>query len=144
MNQIDKDSFLTILIPREGAIAAIRVAEEINMQEAKPIDLTSGKIQTFQEKDVWEALKECYDPEIPVNIVDLGLVYEVKIDGSTVNVKMTLTAPGCAMGPVIGNDVKTRLLQIQGVESANVQLVFSPMWDPSMMTEDAKNMLGIS
>jgi metal-sulfur cluster biosynthetic enzyme len=117
-----------------------KAADEIS----QPIDLTSGSVLTFQEKDIWEALKECYDPEIPVNIVDLSLVYEVKIDGNKVNIKMTLTAPGCAMGPVIANDVKTRLLQIPGVESANVQLVLSPMWNPSMMTEDAKNMLGIT
>jgi metal-sulfur cluster biosynthetic enzyme len=125
------------------AIAAILVVGKNYMIDSKPIDLTAGSVQSFQEKDVWEALKECYDPEIPVNIVDLGLVYSVSIDGNFVSIKMTLTAPGCAMGPVIANDVKSRLMSIPGIEKADVQLVFSPMWNPSMMTEDAKNMLGI-
>jgi probable FeS assembly SUF system protein SufT len=100
------------------------------------------------EDRVWGQLKECYDPEIPVNIVALGLVYDVNIgedmgaDGSTVNVKMTLTAPGCGMGPVLAEDVKSRLNQLAGVIDADVEVVFDPPWNPSMMTEAARLQLG--
>lgn len=100
------------------------------------------------EAKVWDALKECYDPEIPVNIVDLGLVYEVKIDDSipgeaNVYVKMTLTAPGCGMGPVIANDVKRRVQTVQDVRNVRVDLVFDPAWNPGMMSEAAKLQLNM-
>lgn len=107
-----------------------------------PIDLNSGAVSQYTENDLWEAMRECYDPEIPVNIVDLGLVYELKAEGEKVTVKMTLTAPGCGMGPMIANDVKMRLLQVPGVSTADVQLVFTPIWNPSMMAEEAKKLLG--
>jgi probable FeS assembly SUF system protein SufT len=100
------------------------------------------------EERIWSQLKECYDPEIPVNIVELGLVYDVDIDetqgagGSIINVKMTLTAPGCGMGPVLAEDVKSRLNQLAGVVDADVELVFDPPWNPSMMTEAARLQLG--
>jgi probable FeS assembly SUF system protein SufT len=97
---------------------------------------------------IWEALKECYDPEIPVNIVDLGLVYEIKVDDSipdeaNVFVTMTLTAPGCAMGPVIAGDVKRRVQQVPGVGSVHVDVVFDPVWNPGMMSEAAKLQLNM-
>jgi metal-sulfur cluster biosynthetic enzyme len=95
------------------------------------------------ETHVWDALKQCYDPEIPVNIVDLGLVYEVKVEeefpgNANVYIKMTLTAPGCGMGPMIAADVKRRVQQIRGVSNVLVELVFDPIWNPDMMTEAAK------
>jgi metal-sulfur cluster biosynthetic enzyme len=95
------------------------------------------------EEQVWEALKQCYDPEIPVNIVDLGLVYEVKVEeefpgNANVYIRMTLTAPGCGMGPMIAADVKRRVQQIRGVSNVLVELVFDPIWNPDMMTEAAK------
>jgi probable FeS assembly SUF system protein SufT len=97
---------------------------------------------------VWEALRQCYDPEIPVNIVDLGLVYEMKVDEelpgeANVFVKMTLTAPGCGMGPMIAGDVKRRIQQIPGVRNVLVEVVFDPIWSTSMMSEAAKLMLNI-
>jgi probable FeS assembly SUF system protein SufT len=95
------------------------------------------------EKAVWEALKTCYDPEIPVNIVDLGLVYDVKITGGRVDVKMTLTAMGCGMGPVIAMQAKDKLLACSGVKEADVQIVWDPPWNQSMMTDDAKKRLGL-
>ena len=100
------------------------------------------------ETQVWDALKECFDPEIPVNIVDLGLVYEVKIDDSipgeaNVYVRMTLTAPGCGMGPVIANDVKRRVQMVQDVRNVRVDLVFDPAWNPGMMSEAAKLQLNM-
>ena len=78
------------------------------------------------KEQVYEALQECYDPEIPVNIVDLGLVYDVEIDGGKVAVKMTLTAPGCGMGTMIAADAKQRIIALEGVEDATVDLVCDP------------------
>ena len=92
---------------------------------------------------VYEALQECYDPEIPVNIVDLGLVYEVEVVGDKVAVKMTLTAPGCGMGGMIAADAKQKILAIEGVSDATVDLVWEPAWNPSMIAEDAKQRLCI-
>jgi len=97
---------------------------------------------------VWEALKECYDPEIPVNIVELGLVYEMRVEEEVVGeanvyIRMTLTAPGCGMGPMIAADVKRRVSQISGVKNVLVELVFDPIWSTSMMSEAAKLMLNI-
>lgn len=101
-----------------------------------------------REQDLWEALKTCYDPEIPVNIVDLGLVYDVKIielpsKRSRVEVKMTLTAMGCGMGPAIAAQARDRLLSVPGVEEADVQIVWDPPWNQSMITEAGKKRLGI-
>ena len=95
------------------------------------------------KEQVYEALQECYDPEIPVNIVDLGLVYDVEIDGGKVAVKMTLTAPGCGMGTMIAADAKQRITALEGVEDATVDLVWDPPWNPSMINEEAKQRLGI-
>jgi probable FeS assembly SUF system protein SufT len=100
------------------------------------------------EQLVWDQLKTCYDPEIPVNIVDLGLVYLCEIapngEGTTnVKVKMTLTAPGCGMGPVLAHDVKTKIETLPGVKNADVEVVFDPVWDRSMMSEAAKLQLGL-
>jgi metal-sulfur cluster biosynthetic enzyme len=102
--------------------------------------------QTSLEARAWEALKQCYDPEIPVNIVDLGLVYDLKIEEelpgeANVFITMTLTAPGCGMGPLIAADVKRRTQMVQGVSNVRVELVFMPTWNPSMMSEAAKLML---
>ncbi len=93
--------------------------------------------------DVLAALRNCYDPEIPVNIVDLGLVYDVAIDGGKIDVKMTLTAPACGMGPMIVADARSRIFMIPGVTAANVDMVFEPPWDPSRMSDEAKKTLGI-
>ncbi len=93
--------------------------------------------------EVYEALHACYDPEIPVNIVDLGLIYDVEINEDKVNVKMTLTAPGCGMGPMIASDAQQKILQLPGVSEANVDLVWDPPWDPSRISEEAKGKLGI-
>ena len=85
------------------------------------------------KEQVYEALHECYDPEIPVNIVDLGLVYDVQVDeGDNVAVKMTLTAPGCGMGTMIAADARQRILALEGVGDATVDLVWEPPWNPSM------------
>jgi len=101
------------------------------------------------EKEVWDQMRTCYDPEIPVNIVDLGLVYDCKIepiagaqDSYRVDVKMTLTAPGCGMGPMLQQDVQNKLLSIEGVDDVNVELVWEPQWNQGMLSEAAKLQLG--
>ena len=100
------------------------------------------------EKKVWESLKTCYDPEIPVNIVDLGLIYDCHLtpigpDNYKAEVKMTLTAPGCGMGPVLAQDVQNKLISLEPIDEANVELVWDPPWNQSMMTEAAKLQLGL-
>jgi len=103
------------------------------------------------QEEVLAALKECYDPEIPVNIVDLGLIYEVRVkpaataamEGNDVEVDMTLTAPGCPSSGYILDQVKQRLLRVPGVCDAKVELVWYPQWTPDRLTADARKQLGI-
>jgi probable FeS assembly SUF system protein SufT len=100
------------------------------------------------EQQVWGQLKTCYDPEIPVNIVDLGLVYlcelqEAEDGGQDVKIKMTLTAPGCGMGPVLAADVKNKVESLNGIKHADIEVVFDPVWDRSMMSDAAKLQLGM-
>lgn len=102
----------------------------------------------FSEESVWEALKQCFDPEIPVNIVDLGLIYDMRIDEldsgkKDVAIKMTLTAQGCGMGPVIAQDAKSRVEQLEEVENADVQIVWDPVWSPQMISETGRRVLGL-
>ena len=95
------------------------------------------------KEQVYEALQSCYDPEIPVNIVDLGLVYDVEVNEGKVAVKMTLTAPGCGMGAMIASQAQERILTLPDVKEASVDLVWEPPWDPSMMSTEAKEKLGV-
>jgi probable FeS assembly SUF system protein SufT len=100
------------------------------------------------EKAVWDQLKQCFDPEIPVNIVDLGLVYDCRLmdkpeGGKKVEVKMTLTAPGCGMGPAIAHDAQSKILSIDGIDEADVQLVWDPPWNQSMISEAGRMKLGM-
>jgi metal-sulfur cluster biosynthetic enzyme len=95
------------------------------------------------KEQVYEALQDCYDPEIPVNIVDLGLVYDVQVEDGNVAVKMTLTAPGCGMGTMISADARQKILALEGVVDATVDLVWDPPWDPSRISEEARQRLGI-
>jgi len=93
-------------------------------------------------------LKTCYDPEIPVNIVDLGLVYHCQVTplpegGNKAEVKFTLTAPGCGMGAVLKTDMENKILSVPGVEDVDVEVVFDPPWNPNMMTEAARLELGM-
>jgi probable FeS assembly SUF system protein SufT len=102
------------------------------------------------ETQIWEQLKTCYDPEIPVNIVDLGLIYSLEIKpaaegkpGSHVEVKMTLTAPGCGMGPAIAADARSKILTLPGVADAQVDVVWDPPWSPERISPDGKAKLGM-
>jgi probable FeS assembly SUF system protein SufT len=102
----------------------------------------------FSEQAVWDALKTCFDPEIPVNIVDLGLIYDLAIENTaggahTVEVKMTLTAPGCGMGPVIAEDARQKIAALPTVDSAKVHIVWDPQWTPQMISETGRKVLGL-
>ena len=113
--------------------------------EVQPAGSTaSGDVD---EKMVWETLRSCYDPEIPVNIVDLGLVYDMGIEevagGRKVFVKMTLTAPGCGMGATIAGDAQQKILCLPGVVDASVEIVWDPPWHQSMITPEGRRILGI-
>jgi probable FeS assembly SUF system protein SufT len=117
---------------------------------AEPAALTQGPRTLEQvESEAWAQMKTCYDPEIPVNIVDLGLIYDCHVtplpeaNRYQVDIKMTLTAPGCGMGPVLQQDVSNKLLSIEEVDEANVELVWDPQWNQGMMTEAAKLQLGL-
>lgn len=96
------------------------------------------------KEDVVKVLRDCYDPEIPINVWDLGLVYEIDIEGDKVHVKMTLTAPGCPMHTMISQDVKSKLESIEGVKQGIVEMVWEPPWSPDKMSEEAKAQLGIA
>ena len=93
--------------------------------------------------DVYEALRDVYDPEIPVNIVDLGLVRDVALVEGNIDVKMTLTFAGCGMGPYIAQQAEWRLAELEGVDDINVDLVFDPPWTPDEITEEGKKLLGL-
>jgi len=99
------------------------------------------------EEEIWNVLHTCYDPEIPVNIVDLGLVYNCQIteqdEGVNILIQMTLTAPGCGMGPVIADEVKQKLSSLSGAKEVEVELVWEPQWNQDMMSDAAKLQLGL-
>jgi probable FeS assembly SUF system protein SufT len=142
------------LITDRGLMVRIS-GREVEAIGKEPVDAPTaaaeaGEAATQQaiEDAVWDQLRTCYDPEIPVNIVDLGLVYMCDLQpadggGWDVKIKMTLTAPGCGMGPVIANDVKSKVESLPGVKSAEIEVVFDPVWDRSMMTDAAKLQLGM-
>jgi probable FeS assembly SUF system protein SufT len=122
-----------------NAIAGFTLADEASANKA------GGE---FGEQAVWEALKTCFDPEIPINIVDLGLVYDLSIEkapngGNRVEVKMTLTAQGCGMGPVIAEDARQKIAALPTVEEAKVYIVWDPIWTPQMISPEGRKRLGI-
>ena len=117
-------------------------------QVAKPVSAGAPVSQEQLEKEIWNQLRSCYDPEIPVNIVDLGLVYDCHItplngSGHRVDVKMTLTAPGCGMGGVIAGDAEQKIREVPGVTDVTVEVVWDPMWNQSMMSDAARLQLGL-
>ncbi|MBC2606228.1 iron-sulfur cluster assembly protein [Pelagicoccus albus] len=119
--------------------------EEVDLGESgSEAASTSGSL----EDSVWDALRQCFDPEIPINIVDLGLIYDLRIEPSeagqsNVFVKMTLTAQGCGMGPVIAEDARTRISLLDEVSEATVDIVWDPVWNPQMISEEGRKVLGI-
>ena len=125
------------------------LGEEVPQSMQEAANGSDGQHEGPPDEDkLWEQLRSVYDPEIPVNIVDLGLIYSmepVEEDENhyQVNVAMTLTAPGCGMGPAIADDAKNRLLQVPGVKNANVEIVWDPPWHQDMISEQGKMELGL-
>lgn len=118
------------------------------IQGYEPTGSESGGPDAFHEEAVWAAMRSCFDPEIPVNIVDLGLVYDLSVEttpggGHAVEVKMTLTAPGCGMGPVIAEDARRKIAALPTVERAKVHIVWDPVWTPQMISPDGRKALGL-
>ena len=101
------------------------------------------EIEQLNNDTVMEALRDVFDPEIPVNVVDLGLIYSVEVSDGDVHVEMTLTAPGCGMGPYIAQQAEWSIAEIDDVEDVQVDVVFDPPWTPAMITEEGKALLGI-
>ena len=137
----------TVMVPM-GYLARIdgRDADAIGEEVATKAAET-GPSKPVEEL-CWDQLRTCYDPEIPVNIVDLGLVYGCQVTplpegGNKVDVKFTLTAPGCGMGDVLREDIRQKLLTVPGIEEADVQVLFDPPWSMSMMSDAAKLQLGM-
>ena len=131
---------------RVSGANADALGEEVS-EAAKQAD-AAGANGPVETDDLWEALKKVFDPEIPVNIVDLGLVYSLETServegGHKVDMQMTLTAPGCGMGPVIADDAKTHLEGVPGVAEAQVDIVWDPPWNQDMITEEGKMVLGL-
>jgi probable FeS assembly SUF system protein SufT len=123
-------------------------ADAIGKTAAKPPEVPPGASAEDIKNIIWQQLKTCYDPEIPVNIVDLGLVYECDVSQNqdatrTVDIKMTLTAPGCGMGEVLVQDVRDKVQIIPTVSQANVELVFDPPWNQTMMSDEARLQTGM-
>ena len=98
---------------------------------------------TVSIEEIQEALRDVYDPEIPVNVLDLGLIYDIQLNGNQVYIQMTLTAPGCGMGPYIAQNAEWRIAEIEGIDEVEVDMVFDPPWAPEMITEDGKKLLGL-
>lgn len=112
-------------------------------QKAETFDFESDGSNTININQVWQALDSIFDPEIPISLVELGLIYDVAVNGSKVEINMTLTAPGCGMGPVLVGDVEYRVAKVPNVESVKVSLVFSPPWHKDMMSEEAQLEAGL-
>ncbi len=154
---IPADTFVTITqslggsftVAVNGNLARIE-GHEADALGKKPLESsfdTPGD-GTINENQIWEAIRNCYDPEIPVNVVDLGLIYDCQItnggpDGNDVFIKMTLTAAGCGMGPVITDDVKRKVEHVPNVDKVTVELTFDPPWNSDMLTDEAKLELGM-
>ena len=142
----------TLQVPAMGGLFRVNdrdadaLGKEPRRVESAAEAAADGKVS---EAAVWDALKNVYDPEIPVNIVDLGLVYDLAIadapaGGSQVDVQMTLTAQGCGMGPSIAMDAQRRIEALPGVAEAHVQVVWDPPWNPNMISPEGKEKLGMA
>jgi probable FeS assembly SUF system protein SufT len=140
----------TLMVPTYGGLFRLAdkdadaIGKEARAQSEAPQTPLSAE---DLEKEIWQRLKTCYDPEIPVNIVDLGLIYGMEIkpldEGSRVDVKMTLTAQGCGMGASIAADAQGKILGIPGVKEADVQVVWEPPWTPEKISPEGRTLLGI-
>jgi metal-sulfur cluster biosynthetic enzyme len=129
-------------IVAQTPVVAPGVSISATVQSAQPVNV---KVEStaLTEDLVFQALRNCRDPEIPVNIVDLGLIYDVRIAEDLVQVKMTLTTQGCGMGGYISQEAEEQIRALPGVRAASVEIVWDPPWDPSMISQDGKKMLGL-
>jgi probable FeS assembly SUF system protein SufT len=140
------------VIPQNGGgmfSIASKDADALGVAPAAAAGAAGAAAGPVEEKQVWDVLKTCYDPEIPVNIVDLGLVYDLKLSplpsgGQRADVKMTLTAPGCGMGTFIAADARAKILQLPGIQEADVQVVWDPPWNQGMITAEGRQKLGMA
>ena len=133
----------TVVVNGNMARIAGADADAIGLR-VEPLTFADSDTQNVvDEAHVWHALRSVYDPEIPVNIADLGLIYAVRVEDDKVDIDMTLTAPGCGMGPVLIEEVKDRVRQVPNLIDVEVALVFEPPWSRDMMTEEAQLELGV-
>jgi probable FeS assembly SUF system protein SufT len=139
----------TYTVATPGGLARIELhdGDALGLDALSPSD-ESKKLEGPAEEAVWSQLKTVFDPEIPVNVVDLGLIYDCRVDrnesgGNSVLVRMTLTAPGCGMGRAIAADARQKILAIEGVDDAEVELVWDPPWNQSMISEEGRMKLGL-
>lgn len=140
---VTTDQGYLVRIANEDADA---IGKEAEVSQAERLTAAAGPADL--EKLVWDQLKTCFDPEIPVNIVDLGLVYHCQVTplpegGNKVDVKFTLTAQGCGMGQVLKGDMESKILSLSDVKDVDVEVVFDPPWEPSMMSDAAKIQLNM-
>ena len=138
----------TVLIQGNMAQVASSNADALGKEAEESQEDSCSAKQPFHEQLVWDQLKTCYDPEIPVNIVDLGLIYDCRVwelenENYRINIKMTLTAPGCGMGPAIAMDAEMKIRNIPSVKDVQVEIVWEPIWDREMMSDEAKLQLGM-
>ncbi len=137
----------TILVPSQAGLYRVEGADAEAIGQATPEGAATSS-EGGLEQSIWDQLRTCFDPEIPVNIVDLGLIYSLDIKaveggGHNIVIQMTLTAPGCGMGPIIASEARQKVLTIEGVTEADVELVWEPAWSPERISEAGKQKLGM-
>ena len=150
--ELPAGAFVTVIQSLGGAYTVVHEGNmaRIDGEDADALGLAPETLSLpppadgrVAEPQLWQALRTVYDPEIPVNIVDLGLVYGCRLEDRDVHIDMTLTAPGCGMGPVLVQDVERRVGRVPFVQAVTVSLVFDPPWQRDMMSEEAQLELGI-
>jgi probable FeS assembly SUF system protein SufT len=136
----------TVLVPSQAGLFRIDGKDADALGQNAPAGGAESASGSLEER-IWAELRNCYDPEIPVNIVDLGLIYELAVtpgdSGASVAVKMTLTAQGCGMGPVLASDAQQRIATLEGVAEATVDIVWDPPWGPERISPEGRKQLGI-
>jgi probable FeS assembly SUF system protein SufT len=146
---IPKDSFVSITQALGGNYTVVHQGQMLRVDgtdagslglQTETLTFPAPEDDRIDETQVWDALKTVYDPEIPVDLVNLGLIYKVRVEqeSKTVQIDMTLTAPACGMGPVLVGDVEYRVRKVPNVSVVKVELVFDPPWNREMMSEEAQ------
>ena len=130
--------------PQPATPTAVRQAEiPVRAPVATTSEIVTGQTQFLNEELIYTVLRTCHDPEIPLNIVDLGLIYDVQVAGACVDVKMTLTTQGCGMGGYISREAEEKILSLPGVSEAKVEIVWEPSWTPEMISQEGRKTLGL-